>query len=126
MNTMTNIFDTQYSLDKSRVFAEVMCKMRNEIYSSEMDIIQSTITDNCSDVDAMLISEDANTITLIAKNKKKDINESNLHSVLYAVVGDIYQRNIINNYGKDHPYSKIDIERLFTVVSYGEQVKVML
>lgn len=126
MNTMTNIFDNQYSLDKSRIFTEVMCKMRNEIYPSEIDIIQSTITDNCNDIDSVVISEDTNTIILITKNKKKGINYDNLHSVLYAVIGDIYQRNIINAYGKDHLYSQIDIERLFTIVSYGEQVKVLL
>lgn len=128
MNTMTNIFDTQYSLDKSRIFTEVVCKLRNEIYPSEMDLIQSVIRDNCTDIDSIEVSEirNPNTITLIAKNKKKGINIVNLHSTLYAIIGDIYQRNIINIYGKDHMYSKIDIERLFNIVSYGEQIEILL
>lgn len=128
MNTMTNIFDTQYSLDKSRIFTEVVCKLRNEIYPSEMDLIQSVIRDNCTDIDSIEVSEirNPNTITLIAKNKKKGINITNLHSTLYAIIGDIYQRNIINIYGKDHMYSKIDIERLFNIVSYGEQIEILL
>lgn len=128
MNTMANIFDTQYSLDKSRIFTEVVCKLRNEIYPSEMDLIQSVIRDNCTDIDSIEVSEirNLNTITLIAKNKKKGINIVNLHSILYAIIGDIYQRNIINKYGKDHMYSKIDIERLFNIVSYGEQIEILL
>lgn len=128
MNTMTNIFDTQYSLDKSRIFTEVVCKLRNEIYPSEMDLIQSVIRDNCTDIDSIEVSEirNPNTITLIAKNKKKGINITNLHSTLYAIIGDIYQRNIINIYGKDHMYSNIDIERLFNIVSYGEQIEILL
>lgn len=126
MSAMTNIFDNQYSLDKSRLFTDVVCKLRNEVYPKEISIIQSSIIDRCTDIESIEIPDGNTIIILNPKNKKKAIDISIVYDTMYNILSDIYQRNIINIYGKTHEYSNIDINMLFNIISYGERIKILL
>lgn len=126
MSTMTNIFDNQYSLDKSRLFTDVVCKLRNEVYPKEISIIQSSIIDKCTDIESIEIPDGNTIIILNPKNKKKAIDISIVYDTMYNILSDIYQRNIINIYGKTHEYSNIDINMLFNIISYRERIKILL
>lgn len=125
-----NIFNNgiAYKLEEARLLTTVLIYLRSNIYPSEHTYIQDRIMAECPDITGVIFSANHsdNVIVLTPKSKSKHINIDNLRMVIFDIVKDIYQRNIINVYGKDHPYSSINVIQLFNIINMNEQVKIYI
>lgn len=117
-----------FSIDDARFFINVKYTLRSTAYPNEKEYIQDTIRSFCEDINEITFSEkhEESVIVLTPKNKKVHINETNVYSAIYTIVRDIYQRYIVNVYGKTGNIGSLDITRLYHIVNLGEEIKIYL
>lgn len=117
-----------FSIDDARFLINIKQTLRSTAYPNERQYIQDTIRAFCGDINEITFSEkhEESVIVITPKNKKVHINEDNIHSVIYNIIKDIYQRYVVNVYGKTNNIGTLDVSRLYHIVNLGEELKIYL
>lgn len=120
------MIDVTYDLKSARIVANVKHELRYNAYPNEHSMIQDRLQESCPDIGEIIFSGSHSDNVIIINAKGKNINSHRICATVHDIVCDIYQKYIINKYGKNNEMSRLDPSILFNIITINEQIKVYL
>lgn len=115
-----------YDIDDARLLVKVQHELRYNAYPHEQCMIQDKILNECPDVGEIIFSGNHDDNVIILNPKGKELDRERIEKIVLEIVTDIYQRYIINNYGKSDKMSSLSPSLLFYIIDMSEQIKIYI
>lgn len=115
-----------YDIDTARLLVSVQHELRYNAYPYEQAMIQDKIQQDCPDVGEIIFSGNHDDNVIILNPKGTCMDRERINQAALLIVSDIYQRYIINKYGKSNKMSMLSPTLLFYIIDMDDQVKIYI